>query len=527
MEPITEVQSGKLMGKLNKTSNNFEFYTFKGIPYAKPPVKNLRFAPPEPPLPWEGVKDATLDCNICAQFDKATSTVIGAEDCLYLNVYTPSLPSSSSSQLPVMVFFHGGGFLFGNGTDDSAHGPDYLIEKNVVIVSLNYRVGILGFLCLDCKEAPGNMGLKDQVMALKWVQQNIKSFNGDPDNVTIFGFSAGAASVEYLMLSPMAKGLFHKAIANSGSSLLPWAKCERTRELARKIPALQQISVLTDEELLKYLKDMPIQELIAMSMAVIAASIWKGGIHFGFVPTIEKPKDWEPFLSKPTYKLLSDGEFTKVPFMSGFCTREGLLMLPLAAPLFGKVVNEKSFAPYLPFEVDRKDEIDAELKGVYLKEDKEYGDDDSYAVDFYTDVDFLAGIHIALSMIAKSNSPVFFYEFAYDGNLNYIKKKMQINRKGACHGDDGGYLIKSEILKGKLSENDIMVRERMCLMWTNFAKYGNPTPELNNVISTKWEPVEENKIKYLLINDKLTMKINPYEDRMKIFTDLYREYYKL
>lgn len=372
-----------------------------------------------------------------------------------------------------MVFFHGGGFIHGNGTDDSVHGPDFLIEKNVVIVSLNYRLGVLGFLSLDCKEAPGNMGLKDQVQALKWVQQNIKNFNGDPNNVTIFGISAGGASVEYLVLTPMAKGLFHKAIAQSGSSLLPWAQNNKIKELAAVIPLLKKKIITDDQELLKFLKTMPVKELVATSMMVTATQKSKGGINFGFVPSIEKELDWEPFFTKSTYKMLAQGEFNKIPFMSGFCSREGLLLLSYP-DVFDKVEKEKDFISLLPFKLDdtQKIEYESKLKAIYLEGEKEYKDPDSFVIDFFTDLDFLGGIYVATLLIAKNNSPVYFYEFSYDGGLNYLKKKLKLDREGACHGDDGGYLIKSDLLKDNLSDTDKLVRDRMCVMWTNFAKFG-------------------------------------------------------
>ncbi|XP_026486963.2 juvenile hormone esterase-like [Vanessa tameamea] len=526
--PVVKVAEGQLSGKVCQTSDNTQFFTFKSIPYAKPPLGELRFAPPEQPEPWEGIRDATTNCNICAQFDRETLQVVGDEDCLYLNVYTPSLPNSDSQPLPVMVFIHGGGFMFGNGTDDAVHGPDYLIEKDVVIVTLNYRLGVLGFLSLDCKEAPGNMGLKDQVQALKWIQKNIKNFNGDPNNVTIFGISAGGASVEYLMLSPMSKGLFHKAIAQSGSSLIHWAQNNHVKTLAAKIPITKKKIITDDKDLVKYLKDMPLKDLITSSMLVLATDKWRGGIHFGFVPALEKDGDWEPFITKSTYDLLSHGEFEKVPYMAGFCNREGLLMLSsnYAANL-ERLLEDKDFLFHLPFQLDDTQKLDVEtkLKTVYLEGDKNYDDIDSYAIDFFSDVDFIGGIYVSTVLVAKNNSPVYFYQFAYDGGLNYLKKKLNIDRKGACHGDDGGYLIKSALLQGNLSDTDKLVCDRMCIMWTNFAKYGDPTPKVDNVITTTWEPIAETGLAYLVIDDKMTMKYENTE-RMKLFKELYEKYYK-
>ncbi|XP_034831504.1 juvenile hormone esterase-like [Maniola hyperantus] len=526
MNPIVNVTEGKLSGKVCKTTSGSQFLSFKGIPYAKPPVEELRFAAPEQPEPWEGIRDATKECNICAQFDRETLQLIGDEDCLYLNVYTPCLPRSDTDLLPVMVFFHGGGFVNGNGTDDSVHGPDYLIEKNVVVVSLNYRLGVLGFLSLDCKEAPGNMGLKDQVQALKWVQQNINNFNGDPNNVTIFGISAGGASVEYLLLSPMAKGLFHKAIAQSGSSILSWAQNNRIKKLAAMIPLLKKKVITDNQELLKFLKTMSTKDLIATAMLVIAADEFKGGIHFGFVPSIEKQGDWEPFLTKSTYKMLAQGEFNKVPFISGFCTREGLIMLPVPN-VYEKIAKEKKFVDLLPFHLDdiEKIEYETKFKAVYLEGDKEYKDEDSFAINYFTDLSFLGGVYVATSLIAKNSSPVYFYEFKYDGNLNYLKKKLKIDKEGACHGDDGGYLVKSDLLKGNLSDTDKLVRDRMCQMWTNFARFGDPTPKTDSLIPTTWEPIAETGMACLLINDTLTMKYEIYPERIKLFKELYEKYY--
>ncbi|CAH0694262.1 unnamed protein product [Spodoptera exigua] len=495
-EPIVEIEQGKIKGKVLKNFDNFEYCSFKGIPYAKPPVGDLRFSVPQPPDSWEGIRDGSKDCNTCAQFDKEIG-VKGHEDCLYLNVYTPKCFADGDKKYPVMVFLHGGGFLYGNGTDDTAHGPDYLIQNEVVIVSINYRLGILGFLSLDRKEAPGNMGLRDQVEALKWVQKNISNFGGDPKSVTIL----------------------------SGSSLLHWAHKINIKELAYKIPTLQGKVITDDDQLLKYLKDMPTNELIMASMLVLSTEKARGGLHFGFVPTVEKPGDWEPFLSTPPYELLARGEFHKVPYMSGFCSREGLLMISHNKPTLDKFVEEKVFVDYLPFELDVSEKIDTELKlkKNYLEAEKIYQDEDEYAIDFFSDVDFIAGIYVSAKLISKHNAPVFFYEFAYDGNLNYLKKCYNIDRLGACHGDDGGYIVKSDKLDGPITETDIAVRDSMNQMWTNFARYGDPTPSVDTSLSTKWEPIADTGLACLVIDKELTMKYEVYPQRMKVFQELYEK----
>lgn len=430
--------------------------------------------PPQPPDPWEATRDCSKDCNICIQFDNTTNGMIGHEDCLYLNIYTPELPENGEKKLllPVMVNIHGGGFVLGNGTSNAV--PDNIIKKDVVLVSFNYRLGIFGFLSFNRKEAPGNIGLRDQVQALKWVQQNISKFNGEPNNITIFGSSAGGASVAYLLLSPMAKGLFHKAISQSGTCLLHWAQNKNVKELSSKIALLSGVDINDDEAMLKHLKSLPANKLITCAMMAVAAEKFHGGINFGFVPTIEQPGDWEPFLDKSCYELLSKGEFTKVPCMSGFCSREGLLMVKSGASILDKLVKEKEFVAHLPFDIDDTltTEMNNKLKTIYLEAENKYDEIDAFAIDFFTDVDFLGGIYVATSLISKNNAPVYFYEFAYDGQLNYLKKKLAINLKGACHGDEGGYLIKSEPLPETITDTDKLVRDRFVEMWTNFAKHG-------------------------------------------------------
>lgn len=215
-DPIATTRQGTVRG--------FERHAllyFRGIPYARPPVGDLRFRAPEPPEPWEGVRDATEYGPNSLQSSIASDIPLPpqprrpmSEDCLYLNVVTPGLSGSR----PVIVWIHGGGFTTGSGADFAGR---QLAERGVVVVAMNYRLGALGSLALpalaDRKGRFTNFGLRDQIAALRWVHDNIASFGGDPDNVTIFGESAGGLSVGSLLGSPEAKGLFHRAIPQSGA----------------------------------------------------------------------------------------------------------------------------------------------------------------------------------------------------------------------------------------------------------------------------------------------------------------------
>jgi para-nitrobenzyl esterase len=223
-----KTEQGKAHGK---TINNGKVKAFLGLPYAAPPVGKLRWKPAMPPAPWKGERDATQFGAHCAQnhvFDDMVFQDAGpSEDCLFLNVYAPA-DATDKSKLPVMFWIHGGGYS-GGGSSEPRHNGDFLPLKGVVLVTINYRLGVFGFLATSelAKEgggSAGNYALTDMVAALEWVKDNIKNFGGDPGNVTIFGESAGSFAVSTLMATPMAQGLFAKAIGESGgafSDVLP------------------------------------------------------------------------------------------------------------------------------------------------------------------------------------------------------------------------------------------------------------------------------------------------------------------
>jgi para-nitrobenzyl esterase len=221
MEPRVEIASGRIEG-----SHEDGVLVFRGIPYARPPQGALRLHPPLPPEPWPGVRDAKAFGASAPQNPGRLAALLGAptetyaEDCLYLNVWTPR---ADSARRPVLVWLHGGGFTTGSGSQPIYRGAQLAKRGDVVVVTVNYRLGALGYLHLPAagrsvEDAPGNLGLRDQLAALAWVQENIAAFGGDPRNVTLFGESAGAMSVGTLLGTPRARGLFSRAILQSGAA---------------------------------------------------------------------------------------------------------------------------------------------------------------------------------------------------------------------------------------------------------------------------------------------------------------------
>ena len=220
MAPIANTAQGQVEG-----SERDGVLRFAGIPFAKPPVGDLRFRPPQPADPWDGVRPATAFGDTCMQSASPIDALFGgqpeptSEDCLYLNVWTPAL---DGAERPVMVWIHGGAFMMGSGSSAMYDGASFARRGDVVFVSLNYRLAELGFSQLahldESYAGSGNCGILDQVAALEWVRDNIAGFGGDPGNVTIFGESAGGMSVGTLLGTPAAAGLFHKAIPQSGAA---------------------------------------------------------------------------------------------------------------------------------------------------------------------------------------------------------------------------------------------------------------------------------------------------------------------
>ena len=223
--PVAQTRQGLARGERWVSRDGKYYNAFRSIPFAKQPVEERRFKRTEAldeDDAWEGVVDFNREVKPCYQPGMGGP---GREDCLKLSVYTPDI--KPQTPLPVMVFIHPGGFVIGNGGTIN-QGPTFFMDHDVILVSISYRLGILGFLSLETDDAPGNLGMWDQRQALIWVRQNIASFGGDPDRVTIFGQSAGSMSVHYHLLSPQSRGLFRGAIMQSGTALSPYTNVMRS-----------------------------------------------------------------------------------------------------------------------------------------------------------------------------------------------------------------------------------------------------------------------------------------------------------
>ncbi|XP_046491824.1 juvenile hormone esterase-like isoform X1 [Neodiprion pinetum] len=512
------VKQGWLRGTREKSSVGGSYISFNGIPFAAPPVGNLRFADPRPPLPWTGVRDASKEGPKCIQFDLMTSTIVGEEDCLYLNVATTSLQGSR----PVMVWIHGGAFIIGDGSS-AMYSPDYLMKTDIVFVSIQYRLGVLGFLQLDHEVMPGNAGLKDQVAALKWVKENISQFGGDSNNITIFGESAGSASVHYHLVSPLSKGLFHKAIMQSGVILNPWVITPPSVETAHRLAALLGKETTDVHEIVEHLRTIPALQLIQAELQVPTPED-KIRFLFPFRPSIDD-KSEQPFLPKNAKELAVKG--IDVPVIIGYNSHEGLFFLmgfvdetlETVDKNFEVVVTENLIAEN-PSKIS---EVASEIRNFYFKDKSVTRETLDEYVQCYGDLYFVNGVLKTVEYQQKKpKTPTYLYKFTRENPQSMGKLIFKVPLKGAAHADELQYLfhtkLHADLLKFEPNSTEQKLSDAMVKMWTDFAKTGNPTPQTDNdLIPVKWSPVTRTSKNYLEIGDELSARANPDEEVSQLF----------
>lgn len=473
LSDVVNTTTGLIQGVQNTTVWHKVPYTaFLGIRYAEPPLGRLRFKLPVPKKPWRNVYKAVKGDIVCPQMDFFSRDYMGVEDCLYLNVFTRQFGNGTQLK-PVMVWIYGGAFFSGY-SDPSFYGPDFFLEQDVVFVSFNYRVGVLGFLSLDHPDALGNAGLKDQLLALKWVQDNIAAFGGDPNQVTIFGESAGAASVGYHMLSEKSQGLFKQVILQSGSPLCQWAYHTHAKayENARNLGGRLGYMGLTTVGLLNVLRRTPVETMIRKAQQVDLGVL-------PFRPTMENPifAKEDAFMTECPVSKYKSGNFSRVPILMGFNHDEALFFLNYYV---GSPNHATTMTTFISQQMDIGG-ITAEILGSlgavifniipdFLLE---------AVIRLMTNLLFVAPIDLTQTYFSKWNegNPIFYYRLSYRSQYSVHSMEGEtIN--GTAHMDDIGYLFNVLSLNAPTDpEHPFNIfRKKMVTLWANFAKYGHPTP---------------------------------------------------
>ncbi|XP_030428114.1 neuroligin-4, X-linked isoform X2 [Gopherus evgoodei] len=511
--PVVTTNYGKIRGLRTPLPNEIlgPVEQYLGVPYASPPTGERRFQPPEPPSSWTGVRNATQFAAVCPQyldersllndmlpiwFTANLDTVVTYvqdqnEDCLYLNIYVPTEDDihDQNNKKPVMVYIHGGSYM--EGTGNMIDGSILASYGNVIVVTLNYRLGVLGFLSTGDQAAKGNYGLLDQIQGLRWIEENIGSFGGDPKRVTIFGSGAGASCVSLLTLSHYSEGLFQKAIIQSGTALSSWAvnyqPAKYTRILADKVGC----DMLDTTDLVECLRNKNYKELIQQT-------ITPATYHIAFGPVI----DGDVIPDDPQI-LMEQGEFLNYDIMLGVNQGEGLKFVD------GIVDNEDGVSPNdFDFSVSNfvdnlygypegKDTLRETIKFMYTDwADKENPETRRKTlVALFTDHQWVAPAVATADLHAQYGSPTYFYAF-----YHHCQSEMKPSWADSAHGDEVPYVFgipmigPTELFNCNFSKNDVMLSAVVMTYWTNFAKTGDPNqpvPQDTKFIHTKPNRFEE------------------------------------
>ena len=480
--PLTvKTEQGKIHGKF---INGQQVRAFLGVPYAAPPVVDLRWRPPAAPASWSGVRDATRYGHRCMQghpfLDMIFQDPGPSEDCLYLNVFTPA-KARPRNKLPVMFWIHGGGYQAGSASEPR-HNGDYLPLKGVVLVTINYRLGVFGFLATpglagEENGAAGNYGLMDMVAALKWVHGNIHAFGGNPDNVTIFGESAGSFAVSTLMAARAAQPYFQRAIGESGGAMNLGAPGTPTRAEVEN----------RDETWADALGAKSPAELRALSAeAVLDAALKKGTPHFG--PVVDGK-----LLTEPVAATYAAGRQAHVPLLAGWNRDENTALAEGMTAEKWRIFAREQFGGRA-----------AEFLRLFP------ADTDQQAVRSATD--FGSARFIALgtwrwieAQRKTGGAPVFRYHFDlpappskyHPGGITF-------------HSDDIEYVFGTlNTRPGAVwRPEDLKLSDDMMTYWTNFAKHGNPNgPGVPN-----WPPYNGDS---LVLHLNKTITVSPGSERAR------------
>ncbi|PSN47485.1 Esterase FE4 [Blattella germanica] len=518
---IVRIAQGALKGLKSRTHLGVPFYSFRGIPYARAPVGDLRFKAPEKAEQWKGIRNAIGMPPTAPQMAFLTDNLYtGEEDCLFINVFTPSIGEGQGLK-PVLVYIHGGGFFMGSG-NDQMHGPGRFMNTSaVVLVTFNYRLGVLGFLSTADSVLPGNNGLKDQTMALRWVRDNIEEFGGDPNNVTIAGVSAGALCTHLHVFSPMSKGLFHKAIVQSGSALSPWAARhpDNARRRAFRFGKVLGLDTDNSEELVKQLKKISARRLVEASEAAHLIEE-KHPFPMLFQPVLEKEdSETEAFLPEWPLHVLRSPAYTAVPMITGVTSREGLFFLKdvSASSAWYESMNDDNFDNLLYVHLNLRKgtpetrKLTRKVVQHYFGDKRISKDTWSNLLDVYGDVLF----SVWVAKTAKEHGsldvevPLYVYQFAFDGRFG-LNRDHGRRFAGVAHAADLGYLFETSFNPiHYFNKEDASMRtsRRMIKLWVNFAETGNPTPDTDDedLGGVTWLPYSRTEPYYFIIGQDLAM----------------------
>ncbi|XP_065367565.1 juvenile hormone esterase-like [Calliphora vicina] len=479
---------GCIMGTEKPGYNGGDFLAFLGVPYAKPPIGDLRFRNPEPIESWQGVLSAVEAKPDCKQRNYLIHhwPIVGDEDCLYMNIYRPK--GVIEKPLPVIFYIYGGGFFSGS-SNPAVIGPEYFMDTaEVLVVVITYRLGPFGFLSSGCGEMPGNFGLKDQLLALKWVNEHIAAFGGDPNEITLFGHSAGASAAHFHMINPKTKDLFKQAILSSGNVLAPYVGIvDKPLEQMHTIAHALGI----DAELTQNTKDL-VDKLRTLDADTIlhagdSLKFWFNHILFNFGPVIEDATETNSYLIEHPYETIRHGNYDLKPWFTGLVSYKGEgapISLNIYDNLTLRAELNENFDEKMMKLLDIKSEekfngfIEEYMEGVH---ELNTNTGDGF-LELFSDYYFYYPVYNTLKHYFDyadvTKGPVYIYKFSYHGPHTYVPVYTggSTNRYDVVHFDDLLYQFRQSALFPDFEKEsiDAKLSKEFVDILLGFVKTGKP-----------------------------------------------------
>ncbi|XP_060064190.1 carboxylesterase 1C-like [Ylistrum balloti] len=529
---------GKVTGRQVSVGTEGTVYEFLKIPYAKPPVRELRFKKPVPVERWSSILDSTEHGPSCIQDIPTHLKVVLtnkdiSEDCLHLNVYTSGgfAPTTNKS---VMVFFHGGGYV--NGQAQLYDGSGLALDGDVIVVAANYRLGVLGFFSTGDPVARGNYGLWDQIEALKWVKNNIRSYGGNPNSVTIFGESAGGFSVSLLSLIPENKGLFHRVIMQSGTYNSSYALRRNPKGFAITFSFLAKCKNLISSQLmLDCVRNIPTDRILQAQKSAINVGYLAADSLF--TPPLAPVIDGDLIKTNPAVAVTNTSSdvykfFQSLDIIAGCVSAEGSLIPSFLLPPMEDIYSFNT-SEGVPISLFRTYFARVVTENIYNNHSNvrkaivdKYGSSDKRVqgrkvVDMYGDVFFYMPMIKTLDIHSLNNkvSQSFQYLFSEPSPVPISGKALPTWFHGSEHGADLVFLFGKEELQQlnisiSTSTNNFVKQFRT--YWANFAKYGDPnTGEEESTVWPEYDSVNRTYID--LAVSSITQQTNMFRDRVKFW----------
>nr|WAU86699.1 carboxylesterase [Bradysia odoriphaga] len=533
---VVEIEFGKVRGIKKVSALRTSYTAFLGVPYAKAPVGELRFKNPTPMEKWENVYDATKEKIGSYGENFYTKNIVGSEDCLHMNIFTKHLKPEKLQ--PVMVYIHGGSFVTNSNTTDLLS-PDYLLMADVVIVTINYRLGALGFLCLqdESLNVPGNAAMKDQVMAMRFVQKNIQSFGGDANNCCLFGHSAGGASVSWHCVSEMSKGLFQKAIIMSGCVLNKFSFTPKGDWAFRLAKKLGYDGDNHDKRILEFLRQADPVKIVEVQETLLLPEE-KAKISNCFAPHAEPYANNETFNTELPIDLVRKAWSNEIDILLGVTSDEGLMVLEYLnkSPMMLKMVKLENMVPSelsIPDNDPIRVLLAEKLKQTYYPMGTDPTEDCMAYGQMRGEQTLTHGMQRIIQSRQHSGKrgKTFYYRFAVDSPTqnHYRNAHIGLGVKGVCHADELSYLFKQIYVDVPGSDSmELTAITRFVSMFTSFAATGNPNDNILNATMNKvqWLPVDTLDPPFKCLNieaDYVKFEIFPHSERLNVWDWVYGE----